>query len=177
MTDHDIYEVLDGLGIEFEKYDHPPVYTVEEANRHRGKLPGGQTKNLFLRNKKGKRHYLVVASSDKTVDLKGLRGVFGEAALSFASEARLKKYLGVGPGSVSPFGIINDSNREVVVIIDRDLLRCDALGFHPNVNTATLVIDKDDFLRFLKHCGNEVRVVDLMTDDRRSALPRPRIID
>jgi Ala-tRNA(Pro) deacylase len=165
MTDHDIYDVLSELGIEFEKYEHPPVFTVEEANRHRGKLPGGQTKNLFVRNKKGRRHYLIVAAADKKVDLKVLRGVFGEAAMSFASEARLKKYLGVGPGSVSPFGIINDSNREVVVIIDRDLLRYEALGFHPNVNTATLVIDKDDFLRFLKHCGNEVRVVDLKTED------------
>jgi Ala-tRNA(Pro) deacylase len=161
MTDSDIYEVLSELGIEFEKYDHPPVYTVEEANRHRGKLPGGQTKNLFVRNKKGKRHYLLVAAADKKVDLKDLRGVVGEAALSFASEKRLKRYLGVSPGSVSPLGIINDSHREVVVIIDRDLLRHDALGFHPNVNTATLVIDKDDFLRFLKHCGNEVRVVSL----------------
>jgi Ala-tRNA(Pro) deacylase len=157
----DIFEVFDELGIEFEKYEHPPVYTVEEADLHRGKLPGGQTKNLFLRNKKGKRHYLLVVAADKKVDLKSLRGVFGEAALSFASEERLKKYLGVEPGSVSPFGLINDSNREVVVVIDQDLLHHDALGFHPNVNTATLIIDKDDFLRFLKHCGNEVRVVSL----------------
>jgi Ala-tRNA(Pro) deacylase len=161
-----IYEVLSELGIEFQKYEHPPVYTVEEANRHRGKLPGGQTKNLFLRNKKGERHYLLVASAGKKVDLKSLRAVFGEAALSFASSERLQKYLGVQPGSVSPFGIINDVNQEVVIAIDRDLLRHDLLGFHPNINTATLVVGREDFLRFLKHCGNEVRIVDLQSESK-----------
>jgi Ala-tRNA(Pro) deacylase len=161
LTVIDIYKVLKELGIEFEKHEHPPVYTVEEADLHRGKLQGGQTKNLFLRNKKGKRHYLLVASAHRKVDLKGLRGLFGEAAMSFASRERLKRYLGVEPGSVSPFGLINDTNHEVVVVMDRDLLRHQRLAFHPNVNTATLIVGKDDFLRFLEHCGNEIRIVDL----------------
>jgi Ala-tRNA(Pro) deacylase len=157
----DIYEVLSELGIEYRKYEHPPVYTVEEAKHHRGELPGGQTKNLFLRNKKGKRCYLLVAEADKQVDLKRLRGIVGETALSFASPERLKKYLGVEPGSVSPFGLINDAKQEVVVIIDRDLLRHEELGFHPNINTATIIVGKEDFLRFLKHRGNEWRIVGL----------------
>jgi Ala-tRNA(Pro) deacylase len=161
MSAPNIYDLLDELGIPYDKYEHPAVYTVEEADRYRGKLPGGRTKNLFLRDKKGKRHYLVVAESDKQVDLKRLRKLLGEAALSFASPERLRKYLGLTPGSVSPFGIIHDVNKEVLVILDRDLLRHQALGFHPNVNTATLVVPREGFQRFLKHCGNLVRIVDL----------------
>ena len=154
----DIYEVLDELGIEYRRFEHPPVFTVEEANRHRGEIPGGRTKNLFLRNKKGRRHYLLVTEAEKSVDLKSLKARVGESALSFASPERLQKYLGLTPGSVSPFGIINDSNDEVTVLLDRDLLRYDALGFHPNVNTSTLVIQTDDFQRFLDYCGNVVKI-------------------
>jgi Ala-tRNA(Pro) deacylase len=160
LTLPDLYTVLDELGISYDKYEHPPVYTVEQADRLRGKLPGGQTKNLFLRNKKGKRHYLVVTASNKQVDLKQLREHCGEKVLSFASPERLKKYLGLAPGSVSPLGLIHDKNKEVVVLLDRDLLDHESLGFHPNVNTATLVIPTEGFQRFLAHCGNEVRVID-----------------
>jgi Ala-tRNA(Pro) deacylase len=91
--------------------------------------------------------------------LEQLRGHCGEKALSFASPERLQKYLGLAPGSVSPLGLINDKNREVVVILDRDLLEHQALGFHPNVNTATLVIPTEGFQRFLAHCGNEVVLI------------------
>ena len=135
------------------------LFTVEEANRHRGEIPGGRTKNLFLRNKKGRHHYLVVTEADKKVDLRNLKERVGESALSFASPERLQKYLGLSPGSVSPFGIINDVKREVVILLDRDLLRHDALGFHPNINSATLVLQTKDFQRFLDHCGNVVRFV------------------
>jgi Ala-tRNA(Pro) deacylase len=172
----DIYDVLNELGIEFQKFEHPPVYTVEEANRHRGIMPGGKTKNLFLRNKKGNRHYLLVAPAEKKPSLKDLRQLFGEAALSFASPERLMKYLGVRPGSVSPLGLINDKNKEVVVAVDRDLLRCDRLGFHPNVNTATLVVRREDFIHFLEHCGNEVKFVNLASarHERKAEIERSR---
>lgn len=155
----DIYQALEELGIEYQRFEHPPVHTVQEARQHREGLPGGSTKNLFLRNKKGSRHYLLVAEADKRVDLKRLRQCCGEAALSFASPERLNRYLGLTPGSVSPFGIINDSEKRVVVIVDRDLLRHEALAFHPNVNTATLVIRTEDFRRFLDYCGNVVRIM------------------
>lgn len=158
-TEHKVLEMLDELGIEVQRFEHPPVFTVEQANRHRGDIPGGRTKNLFLRNKKGRRHYLVVTDAEKTIDLKSLKEQVGESALSFASPERLQKYLGLTPGSVSPFGIINDVNDEVTVLLDRDLLRHDALGFHPNVNTATLVIPTQDFQRFLDHCGNAVKIL------------------
>jgi Ala-tRNA(Pro) deacylase len=158
----DIYNVLDELGIEYEKHEHEAVFTVEEADRHRGRLTGGQTKNLFLRNKKGNRHYLLVAEAHKKVDLKRVRERIGERGLSFASPKRLKDHLDLEPGSVSPFGIIHDRDQKVVVLIDQDVLRHESLAFHPNVNTATIIIRTEDFRRFLEHCGNEVRIVRLV---------------
>jgi Ala-tRNA(Pro) deacylase len=157
----DIFHVLDELGIEYEKHEHEAVFTVEEADKHRGRLTGGQTKNLFLRNKKGNRHYLLVAEAHKKVDLKLVRERIGERGLSFASPSRLEAHLGLEPGAVSPFGIINDRNKEVMVVIDEDVLRHETLGFHPNVNTATIIIRTDDFRLFLEHCGNEIRIVSL----------------
>ena len=156
----DIYQVLEELGISYRKYEHPPVFTVEEADRHRGELQGGRTKNLFLRNKKGKRHYLLVVESDRKVDIKKMQGLLGESSLSFASPERLMKYLGLEPGSVSPFGIINDEAGEVIVILDAGLLRHEMLHYHPNVNTATLAVSREDFQRFLDQSGNEVRVLE-----------------
>ncbi len=157
----DISRVLDDLGIEYEKHEHEAVFTVEEADKHRGCLSGGQTKNLFLRNKKGNRHYLLVAQAHKKVDLKLVRERIGERGLSFASPKRLKEHLGLEPGSVSPFGIIHDREKKVVVLIDEDVLRHETLGFHPNVNTATIIIRTEDFRRFLEHCGNAVQIVRL----------------
>lgn len=157
----DIYAVLDTLKISYARHDHEAAFTVEQAERIYGQLEGGKTKNLFLRNKKGKRHYLLVAEQHQTVDLKALRAELGESSLSFASPERLMKYLGLTPGSVSPFGLINDAEQEVVVLLDKSLLNLDFLNFHPNINTATLSVSQADFQRFLAHCGNEVRTVEL----------------
>jgi Ala-tRNA(Pro) deacylase len=157
----DIYQVLDGLGISYDKFEHPAVFTVEEADRHCGHLQGGRTKNLFLRNKKGKRHYLVVLDSDKQVDIAEIRKLLQESSLSFASPERLQKYLGLTPGSVSPFGIINDTENAVVVILDKALLRHGTLNYHPNINTATLAVSREDFQRFLAESGNEVRYLEI----------------
>jgi len=157
----DIYAVLEELGISYRKYEHPPVSTVEEADKHRGEMRGGASKNLFLRNNKGRRHYLIVAESDRTINLKRMQGLLGESSLSFASPERLQKYLGLEPGSVSPFGIINDENKEVVVIIDAGLMRHETQHFHPNINTATLAVAREDFRRFLEQSGNDVRYLEL----------------
>ena len=157
----DIYAVLEGLGITYVKHEHPPVFTVEKADEHRGKMTGGASKNLFLRNKKGNRHYLMVVESDRPVNLKKMQGLLGESSLSFASPERLERHLGLMPGSVSPFGIVNDTGNEVVVIVDTGLMRHDTLNFHPNINTATLAISREDFRRFLEHSGNEVRYLEL----------------
>jgi Ala-tRNA(Pro) deacylase len=156
-----LYEVLDRLGIAYRQHDHEAAFTVEQADRIYGHLPGTHTKNLFLRNKKGDRHYLLVVPSGKRVDLKALRTVVGESTLSFASPERLMKYLGVTPGAVTPLGLIHDRERAVCILLDRDLLAAEALNFHPLRNTATLALARADFQRFLEHQGNEVRVLEL----------------
>lgn len=152
-----VYEVLEKLGITFSRHEHPPVYTVEEAEQHWGDITGAHCKNLFLRNKKGSRHYLVIIESSKYADLRSLTRKIGEDRLSFASEKRLMKYLGLEAGAVSPFGLINDSRNEVEVILDSDLEKADKVNFHPNVNTATVGIIFSDFEKFLSWCGNRIR--------------------
>jgi Ala-tRNA(Pro) deacylase len=112
-TENKVYEVLRSLDIPFEVHHHPPVYTVEEAEKHWESVKGTHCKNLFVRNKKGNRHYLVILESSKRADFKELNRQLGEDRLSFASPERLKRFLGLEPGAVSPFGLINDSDKEV----------------------------------------------------------------
>lgn len=157
----DIYKVLDELNISYQKYEHPAVFTVEEAEKYDRGIDAGKSKNLFLRNKKGNQHYLVVAESTRKVDIKKLEELTGEKNLSFASPERLQKFLGVTPGSVSPFTLINNTDKTVNVLIDKGLLQYDKQAFHPNINTATLVISKTDFIKFLEWTGNHVSYVDL----------------
>ena len=159
MDEQKVYEILRDLDIPYTKHEHPPVYTVEEAEQHWENITGAHCKNLFLRNKKGKNHYLVIATSEKRIDLKALTSHLGEDRLSFASPERMKRYLGLEPGAVSPFGLINDRENEVVVLIDRDLKDASSVNFHPNVNTATVGITFADFEKFLAHCGNSIRFI------------------
>lgn len=152
-----VYDVLDALGIACERYEHPPVFTAEEAAQHWAAIPATHVKNLFLRNKKGDRHYLVILEVHKQADLKTLVKVIGDDRLSFGSPERLQARLGLTPGSVSPFGLINDDSRSVIVIVDEDLKHAERLIFHPNVNTASVAISGADFHRFLASRGNVVR--------------------
>ncbi|MFB0566038.1 MAG: prolyl-tRNA synthetase associated domain-containing protein [Candidatus Aminicenantaceae bacterium] len=152
-----IYDVLKKLSISYVRYEHPPVFTVEQAEQHWGNIPGSHCKNLFLRNKKGNHHYLIIFEHSKKADLKALANKLGEDKLSFASPERLEKYLGLSTGAVSPFGLINDSKKEVEVIIDQSLKSAGRINFHPNVNTATIGVDFKDFGLFLTSCGNRVR--------------------
>lgn len=152
-----VLESLDKLGIGYIRHEHPSVATVEEAEKYWGSVKGAHCKNLFLRNNRGNRHYLVIAAADKAVDLKRLNAMLGEDRLSFASPERLKRWLGLEPGSVSPFGLVNDTTHHVDVICDEALKSSAGLGFHPNVNTATLEIAFADFEKFLASCGNAVR--------------------
>lgn len=151
-----VYDVLEKLNISYVQHEHPPVFTVEQAEQHWENITGAHCKNLFLRNKKGNRHYLVILESSKKAALKSLEKQLGEDRLSFASEERLRKYLGLETGAVSPFGLINDSRKEVQVVIDRDLKKAERINFHPNVNTATVGVSFEDFERFLNWCGNRV---------------------
>jgi Ala-tRNA(Pro) deacylase len=152
-----VLEVLEKLGIGYARHEHPPVFTVEQAEKHWTEIEGAHCKNLFLRNKKGNRHYLVILLSVKQADLRRLNEKLGEDRLSFGSPERLQKYLGLEPGSVSPFGLINDRQKEVVVVVDQDVKQAGRVNFHPNVNTATLGISGADFERFLAWSGHTVR--------------------
>ena len=154
-----IYAALSALGIQYELFEHPPVFTAEEAALHWAAIAAAPVKNLFLRNKKGDRHYLVILGIEKQADLRRLVKVIGDDRLSFGSPERLQRYLGVTPGSVSPFGLIHDATHSVRVIVDSDLKNAERLIFHPNDNTASLTISGADFVRFLERQGNAVRWV------------------
>ncbi|SKC84738.1 prolyl-tRNA synthetase associated domain-containing protein [Maledivibacter halophilus] len=156
-----VYEVLCNLGISYTKYEHDPVYTIEEANNLDVNIIGKHCKNLFIRNRKGNKHYLVIVIDSKRVNLKLLSSEIESTSLSLASEKRLFKYLGLKPGAVSPFGLINDTTKHVEVLIDEDLIGSDIIGFHPNVNTATITISYDDFRKFIDWCGNKVSHVQI----------------
>ncbi len=153
---------LERLGITFERFEHPPAASVEDAQPHWAGIDATHCKNLFLRNQKGSRHYLLVTVATKRVDLRAVATEIGDGKLSFGSPERLKTYLGVTPGSVSPFGLIQDTRREVRVYLDRDLGQSPRISFHPNINTLTYVLAFEDFQRFLKDCGNEVRTIEVV---------------
>ena len=154
-----VVERLRDLGIAFERHEHPPVATVEQAAEHWAGIDAAHCKNLFLRNQKGDRHYLLILEHSKKADLRAVANQIGDGKLSFGSPERLLKHLGLTPGSVSPFGLIHDSTHSVRVVVDRDLQNAARLSFHPNINTATLVVSKDDFVRFLAACGNPVQYI------------------
>jgi Ala-tRNA(Pro) deacylase len=148
---------LANLGIAYERFEHPPVATVAEAEAHWRDIDAAHCKNLFLRNQKGDRHYLVILAHSKRADLRRVADQVGDGKLSFASPERLMKYLGITPGSVSPFGLLNDAERHVRVYVDRDVLQATRITFHPNDNTVTLALSVADFERFLQHVGHVVR--------------------
>jgi len=154
--EQDLLKLLKQQAIAYTRHEHPPVFTVEEAKKYWQNIDGAHAKNLFLRNNKGNRHYLVVLEESKTADLRGLSDKLGSGRLSFASERRLLNHLGLETGAVSPFGLMNDSQKAVTAVIDHDLSKYDLVNFHPNVNTATLTVSYRDFEKFLKYCGNEV---------------------
>src|SRR4029077_14036579 len=145
---------LDELGIAYTRHEHPPVATVDEAADHWAGIDATHCKNLFLRNQKGNRHYLVVLTASKRADLRAIADQIGDGKLSFASPERLMTHLGLTPGSVSPFGLINDREHTVRVVLDRDFQSSTRLAFHPNINTATLTIAAADFHKYLDSCGN-----------------------
>jgi Ala-tRNA(Pro) deacylase len=148
-------------GIAVPRHEHPAVMTVEESERLVPKLPGSKTKNLFLRDKKGARHFLVTAPHDRAVHLNALGATLGVGRLGFASPERLQKYLGITPGSVSLLALINDGGHAVEFVIDRALWNADAVQAHPLVNTATMVLPHADLERFLAATGHAPRVIDL----------------
>lgn len=157
----ELYELLGNLSIEFEYHEHPPVATIEDAKIHWKNFNSGRCKNIFFRNHKGDKHYLVILEHLRQLNIHDLEKRLKQGKLTFASDQRLRKYLGVEPGSVSPFGLINDELHHVHLFIDEKLNESDRLSFHPNLNTASLVIKKSDFLKFLHHQGNSFEFIKL----------------
>lgn len=160
----EVLKILDQLEIKWQRFEHPPVFTLEESSLYWKNQGGAHCKNLFIRNYRGNHHYLVIVKGEKKVDLKSLTQSLGEDRLSLASPDRLKRYLGLTPGAVSPFGLINPAAREVRVVVDKDLLTESQLNFHPNVNTSTVQISRDDFMKFLEWCGQKLIFLEMKTE-------------
>lgn len=159
MTPEELFQRLDGLGIVHNTVDHPPLFTVQQSRELRGELPGAHVKNLFLRNKKGKM-WLVTCLEDRKIDLKLLRQELGTSSLSFCSPEMLMQYLGVVPGAVSPFGVANDRDSKVQVVLDSALLEIDPLNFHPLDNRRTTAVCAQDLVRFLDSTGHTPMFMD-----------------
>ena len=155
-----LFARLDALGIAHHTFTHPPVFTVEEAKALRGTLPGGHCKSLFLKDKKAGL-WLVVALEECRVDLKALADRLGAPRFSFGGPDLLYEVLGVRPGSVTPFAAINDIDRRVSVVLQRDMLAHDPLNYHPLENTRTTAIAPRDLVRFLDACGHAPVVVEV----------------
>lgn len=158
-----VLNTLDSLNIEYKVIDHPPVHTIEEMDALGIFTDGEVCKNLFLRNANGKVHYLVCLKKDKHPDIQGkLKPLLGSSRLSFGSDERLMKYLGLLPGAVSPFGVINNSAHDVKIVLDADLKKVDGyIGFHPNDNTSFVWLRLDGLIKYIEHFGNEIRFIDL----------------
>ena len=161
-----VYDYLDSLDIKYEYYEHPEAPTIEIASQfYRGE---GTTlcKNLFFRNHKGNRHYLVIMESTFEMDIHKIEKMLHQGKLSFASPERMMRYLGVKPGSVSLFTLVNDVNKEVTLFVDSKLLTVEKVSFHPNDNRASLVISSQDMLKFIENSGNSYEILNLYDEDK-----------
>jgi Ala-tRNA(Pro) deacylase len=167
----DLFACLERLGIETRTIRHPPLFTVEQSRALRGDIPGGHSKNLFLKDKKGAL-YLVVAEEDAEIDLKSLHRLIGSGRLSFGKPDLLREVLGVVPGAVTPFAVINDTGRRVQIFLDAALMRHEVVNFHPLDNSATTAIGRDELIRFLRETGHEPAIIAL---SQAAAEPQPDI--
>ena len=159
LSPQHLFARLDALGLAHRTVEHAPVFTVEQANQHRGVLPGHHIKNLFLRNKK-EAMWLVVALEDREIDLKRLGEALGAGRLSFGSPERLRRHLGVEPGSVTPFALLNDTGHRVTLVLDRGLVEGGPLNAHPLTNTMTTAISFADLSRFFEATGHKPQWLD-----------------
>ncbi len=159
-TRDDLFARFADLNIHTETRTHDPVYTVEQARALRGEIPGGHCKNLFLKDKKGAL-WLIVCLEDAQIDLKSLPQKIGSARISFGKADLLMEVLGVEPGSVTPFALINDADNRTNVILDADLMSNEIVNFHPLENTATTSIRSADLITFIESCGHKPQVLDI----------------
>ncbi len=157
-TREDLFARLESLGIATETRNHAPVFTVEEARALRGEIPGGHCKNLFLKDDKGN-IWLIVCLEEAQIDLKAAPARIGSRRLSFGKPDLLREVLGVEPGSVTPFGLINDTARRVNVVLDAAMMAHDLLNYHPLENTATTTIRPSGLVTFIRSCGHQPAIV------------------
>lgn len=157
-TRAELFAFLEKLGISTKTFDHEPVFTVEEAKKVHDNVPGGHCKNLFCKDEKGVL-WLIVALEDSSIDLKAAPTQIGSRRLSFGKPELLMEVLGIAPGSVTPFGLINDKQIRVNVILDAAMMKLDQLNFHPLQNDATTTVAATDLLTFIKACGHNPRIV------------------
>lgn len=167
----DIYDFLKENGIAFERHDHPAVFTCEEVNTLVPELDGVKTKNLFLCDDKGRRHFLVTVRDTKTVDLKRLARTLEVKKLRFASARRLEKHLNLTPGSVTLMALINDRQNQVTAIVDQSVWDAPAVQCHPLVNTSTLVIPKKDLQRFMEATAHKPLILDVPARSAEATAP------
>lgn len=156
-----VYEFLNGLGIEFICYEHEPTPTAEHVAILENKIRGKHCKNLFLKNSKGDQLYMLIAPHDKPVDLKKTARLIGSTRLSFAEADQMWTYLKLLPGAVSPFGLIHDLDHAIKVLLDEEIMSYDHINFHPNVNTATVSLRVEDFIKYLNATGNSWQTIAL----------------
>ena len=152
---------LNDNGLKYTWYTHPASPTIEIARQHWQKDGSKHCKNLFFRNHKGNRHYLVVLDCERDLDIHDLEQRLHQGKLSFASPQRMEKYLGLQPGSVSPFGLINDEEHHVHLFLDENLQSEESLSFHPNDNHATVVISREEFMKYLSQVGNSYEFIEM----------------
>ena len=160
-----MYECLSRLGIDFDYYEHPEAPTIEIAAQFYRGEGTVLCKNLFFRNHKGNRHYLVIMDSRHNMNIHDIEHKLHQGKLTFASPERMMKYLGVKPGSVSLFGLVNDVNHDVTLFVDNELRHAAKVSFHPNDNTASLVISNADMMKFIENIGNAYEFLDLYEND------------
>lgn len=159
-TPDDLFARLDSLHVAHRTVTHPPLFTVEESKRLRGTIPGAHTKNLFLKCKKGTL-WLVVALESTPVNLKRLHGPLGCGRLSFGKPELMREVLGVEPGSVTPFALINDTDLRINLVLEAAMLEKEPLNFHPLENVATTAISREGLLAFIASCGHVPRIMSL----------------
>ena len=160
QTQTELLETLDRINIKYENHEHPAVYTVEEAALYHDGIPGIHSKNLFFKDKK-KQLFLVVTLSEKPIQIKEVAKKIGAKSPSFGKPDLLAEVLGVIPGAVTPFAVINDESHRVKVILDEEMMENELLNFHPIVNTATTTINSKDLVKFMEHCQQEFEIIRL----------------
>ncbi len=166
MTEKEkVLKVLKNLSIPFEIFEHKALPTIEIAMEVWKDIDATHCKNLFFRNHKGNKHYLVILESNRALDIHDLEQRLKQGKISFASQKRMDKYLGVQAGSVSPFGLINDKDNHVHLFLDQNLQKAEKISFHPNINTASIVVSFSDFIKYLNSVGNSYEFIELYEEE------------